>query len=123
MSKLAEQLRNTVVLLPTEVTVSRCDPGGFLLETLAQNVVEHHGEVIQYLRKIVSELRSIEGIGSWHFLITLDSCDAIRKDLVAALEKESGKLSPDTLLIWSWLFWLSHCLCSVAGLPRCSLVA
>jgi len=113
VGKLADQLRNVVVLLPTEVTVRRCEPGGFLLEILAEGVAEHQGEVVQYLRKIVSELRSIEGIGSRHFLVTLDSRHAIRKDLVAALEKENGKLSPDTLLIWSWLFWLSHCLCRV----------
>jgi hypothetical protein len=68
-------------------------------------------------------LRSIEGIGSRHFVVTLDSRHAIRKDLVAALEKENGKLSPDTLSIWSWLFWLSHCLCRVVGLARCGLVA
>ena len=123
MGKLAEQLRNVVVLLPTEVTVIRCGPGGFLLEILVEGVVEHHGEVVQYLRKIVFELRSIEGIGSWHFLVTLDSRHAIRNDLVAALGKENGKVSADTLLIWSWLFWLSHCLCRVVGLARCGLVA
>ena len=103
MGKLAEQLRNVVVLLPTGVTVSRCGPGGFLLEISAEGVAEHHGEVVQYLRKIVSELRSIEGSGGRHFLVTLDSRYAIRNDLVAALGKENGKLSPDTLLIWSWL--------------------
>src|SRR5262245_17004541 len=42
-------------------------------------------------------------------------CHAIRKDLVSALEKENRKLSPDTLLIWSWLFWLSHCLQGLAA--------
>ena len=69
------------------------------LIVLVAGVAEHQGEVVQYLRKIVSELRSTEGIGSRHFVVTLDSRHAIRKDLVAALEKESGKLSPDTLLI------------------------
>ena len=101
MGKLAEQLRNVVVLLPTEVTVIRCGPGGFLLEILVEGVVEHQGEVVQYLGKIVSELRSIEGIGSRHFLVTLDSRHASRNDLVAALGKENGKVSADTLLIWS----------------------
>jgi hypothetical protein len=68
-------------------------------------------------------LRSIEGSGGRHFLVTLDSRYAIRNDLVAALGKENGKFSPDTLLIRSWLFWLSHSLCRVVGLARCGLVA
>jgi hypothetical protein len=75
-----------------------------LLEIFAEGVVEDHDEAVQYPRKIVSELRSIEGSGSRHFLVTLDSRYPIRNDLVPALEKENGKLSPDTLLIWSWLF-------------------